>query len=78
MFYITVFVFKSKLHFFKILSVICLVVFYTAIYIYYSGNFIQMLLIMQKLDLTIVIIWMLSLQFFTDRNDFQPKKIPAP
>ena len=75
-FYITVFVFKSKLHFFKILSVICLLVFYTAMYIYYTGNFVQLLPIMQKLDLTIVIIWMLSLQFFTDVNDFQPKKMP--
>ena len=77
MFYITVFVFKSKLHFFKILSVICLLVFYTAMYIYYSGNFVQLLPVMQKLDLTIVIIWMLSLQFLTHVNDFQPKKIPV-
>jgi len=77
MFYITVFVFKSNLHFFKILSVICLLVFYAAMYMYYSGNFIQLLPTMQKLDLTIVIIWMLSLQFFTDVNDFQPNKIPA-
>ena len=77
MFYITVFVFKSKLHFFKILSVICLLVFYTAMYIYYSGNFVQLLPAMRKLDLTIVIIWMVSLQFFTDINDFQPKKTAA-
>jgi len=77
MFYITVFVFKSKLHFFKILSVVCLLVFYSAMYIYYTGNFIGLLPIMQKLDLTIVITWMLSLQFFTDVNDFQPKKILA-
>ena len=73
MFYITVFVFKSKLHFFKILSVICLLVFYTAMYIYYSGNFIQLLPTMQKLDLLIVITWMLSLEFFTSTSDFQPK-----
>jgi hypothetical protein len=77
MFYITVFVFKSNLHFFKIVSVIFLLVFYTAMYIYYSGNFVRLLPIMQKLDLIIVIIWMLSLQFFTDVNDFQPKKIPV-
>lgn len=76
MFYITVFVFKSKLHLFKILCVICLFVFYSAMYIYYSGNFVQLLPIMQKLDLTVVIIWMLSLQFYTNANDFVPKKIP--
>jgi len=46
MFYITVFVFKSKLHFFKILSVVCLLVFYSAMYIYYTGNFIGLLPIM--------------------------------
>jgi hypothetical protein len=76
-FYITVFVFKSKLRFFKILSFVCLLVFYTAMYIYYTGNFVQLLPIMQKLDLTILISWMLALQFLTDVNDFQSKKIPA-
>jgi len=76
-FYITVFVLKSKLHFFKVLSVICMLVFYIAMYIYYSGNFIQLLAILQKLDLIIVVIWMLSLQFFTSVNDFQPTKIPV-
>jgi hypothetical protein len=76
-FYITVFVLKSKLHFFKVLSVICLLVFYMGMYIYYSGNFIRLLAVMQKLNLVIVITWMLSLQFLTDVSDFQSKKIPA-
>lgn len=74
MFYITVYLFKSKLHLLKILSVICLLVFYCCNYIYYTGKYLGILPIMQKVCFFLVVIWMLSLQYFTTITDFQPRK----
>lgn len=73
-FYITVFVFKSKLQIFKILSVICLLVAYSCNYIYYTGRFLALLPAMQKLAVAILIIWMLGLEYFTGKEDFQQNK----
>jgi len=73
-FYITVFVFKSKLQIFKILSVICLLVAYSCNYIYYTGRFLALLPVMQKLAVAILIIWMLGLEYFSHKEDFQQKK----
>lgn len=71
MFYITLFVFKSKLHFFKILSILCLLVFYCCNYIYYSGNYLQFLPIMQKIVFVVITAWMVGLEYFTGKEDFQ-------
>jgi hypothetical protein len=70
MFYITIFVFKSKLHFFKILCVAALLVTYCCNYVYYTGNYLAWLPIMQKLDLLLAVTWILTLQYFTEREDF--------
>ncbi|HWJ26591.1 MAG TPA: hypothetical protein VNS32_08605 [Flavisolibacter sp.] len=74
MFYVTVFLFKSKLHFLKVLSVVCLLVFYCCDYIYYTGTYLTILPIMQKVCFLTIVIWMLLLQYFTTINDFQPKR----
>ena len=71
-FYISVYVFKSKLHFFKIVCILCLLALYSSIYVYYTGNFVEFLPIMQKVDFAMTIIWMLSLLYFTGVNDFKP------
>jgi glucans biosynthesis protein C len=73
-FYITVFVLKSKLYFFKILCIVCLLVFYCCLYIYYARNYLEILPAMQKIVLVITITWILSLQYFTTIIDFQPGK----
>ncbi len=73
-FYITVFVFKSKLHLFKILSVIYMIVFYTCSFSYYTSSYLEYLPILQKTALVITITWVLSLQYFTTAADFQPIK----
>jgi len=73
MFYITVFVFKSRLHLFKILSAVLLLVSYGCNYIYYSRNYVEFLPISQKSALVITIVWVLSLQYFTAIADFQSK-----
>jgi hypothetical protein len=76
LFYITVFIFKSKLIVFKILSIACLLILYCNNYIYYSGNLIQLLPIMQKLSFLIIVCWMLGLDYFTTKKDFQQIKTP--
>lgn len=70
-FYITVFVFKTKLNFHKILCCICLLDLYFLTYIYYSGTLLNILPVMQKVNFVVTIIWMLSLQYFTTTDDFK-------
>lgn len=73
-FYITVFVLKSKLHFFKILSVLCLLIYYATLFIYKSGYGIDILPVMQKATLAVAIAWMLSLHYLSSASDFETKK----
>lgn len=71
MFYITVYIFKSRLHFFKILSVVCLLAFYSSNFIYYTSTYLEILPIMQKLTFLVTIIWVLGLEYFTKKEDFE-------
>ena len=73
MFYITVFIFKSRLHLFKVLSVICLLVFYCCNYIYYTRTYLDILPVLQKVLFALAITWVLSLHYFTTAADFQPR-----
>jgi len=68
-FYITVFVFKTKLHWHKLLSVIMLLLVYTCCYLY-STRTLAILPIMQKLALLANIVWVLSLEYFSRKEDF--------
>ena len=74
-FYITVFVFKSRLHVFKFLCAACLLVFYTSLYLYGSGYYRKFLPVMQKITFGITIILILGLRYFTKKEDFQPTKV---
>jgi hypothetical protein len=74
MFYITVFVFKPKLHLFTILSVACLLIYYTCNYLYFAHVHIELLPIAQKLALAITILWVLCLHYFTTPSDFASAK----
>jgi len=66
-FYITAFLFKSKLHFLKLLSVICLLLFYACVYIYFTRTDLNILPVMQKLSLLVDILWVLSLEYFAGK-----------
>jgi hypothetical protein len=74
MFYITVFVFKSRLLLLKILSTVCLLVFYSCNYVYYTRSYVEFLPILQKVSLVITITWILFLQYFTTSADFQSQR----
>nr|WP_294945565.1 hypothetical protein [uncultured Mucilaginibacter sp.] len=71
LFYITIFVFKSRLHLFKFLCVICLVVFYATLYMYGAGSR-EFLPVMQKANFALTIGLVLLLNYFTRKEDFQP------
>jgi hypothetical protein len=68
-FYITVFVLKSRLHLFKILCISCLLIFYYTLYLYGSGNY-NNLPVMQKVTFASVILLVLGLEYFTRKEDF--------
>lgn len=74
-FYVTVYVLKSKLHFFKILSIVCLLVFYSCNFMYYSSSYLKFLPIMQKTLLVLTITWMLGLEYFSKKEDFEQVKL---
>lgn len=71
MFYITVFLFRSKLHFFKFLSVLTLLIGYLCNYVYVNHDYWNWLPFMQKLTFLATTSWMLSLHYFTHAKDFQ-------
>ena len=74
MFYITIFVFKSNLHLFKFLCIICMLIFYTTLYLY-GTHTITILPVMQKITFAITIGLILGLQYFTRKEDFEPAKV---
>ncbi|MBD1363651.1 hypothetical protein IDJ77_07505 [Mucilaginibacter sp. ZT4R22] len=73
MFYITIFVLKSKLHIFKFLCVGCLLIYYATLYLYGSGH-VKFLPIMQKITFATTIVLILALNYFTKKEDFQYTK----
>jgi hypothetical protein len=70
LFYITVFVFISKLHLLKVLSVVCLLLMYGMNYIYYSQNGLEYLPTMQKVSMVMNLSWFLALEYFSENRDF--------
>lgn len=72
LFYITVFILKSKLHLLKFFCVICLLIFYYTLYIYGSGEYTS-LPIMQKITFLSIILLILTLEYFTEKEDFELK-----
>ncbi|MFM2360535.1 MAG: hypothetical protein RLY16_2528 [Bacteroidota bacterium] len=67
---IVIYVMKTKLVLFKILSILCLMVFFICNAVYYSRVLINWLPILQKTGLILSIIWMLGLNYFTNERDF--------
>lgn len=73
LFYITVFIFKSKLHFLKFLSVFSLLVTYGCSYVYFTSSYLEVLPVLQKVTLLLNLLWVLSIVYFSSAEDFQPK-----
>jgi hypothetical protein len=74
LFYITVFVFKSRLHLFKILSVICLIALYASSFVYFTQTYLEVLPVLQKASLLLNLALVLGLEYFSETEDFRPQK----
>jgi hypothetical protein len=75
LFYITVYILRSKLHVFKVACILCMLVFYFALYLYGYGNW-GLLAVMQKVAFSSSMLLVLGLEYFTKREHF--KVIPPP
>ena len=69
-FYITVFVFQSKLLFWKVYSVVALATLYFATFMYFGGVLLAYLAIMQKVVHLLKFVWIVGLEYGTDKDDF--------
>ena len=73
-FYITVFILMTRLHWFKFFCIIYLLIFYYTLYLYGTGDF-GLTAIMQKIMFISTIFLILGLEYFTKREDFEHIKI---
>ena len=69
LFYITVFILKTKLTIFKFSCIICLLMFYYTLFLYGSGN-LGLLAIMQKVSFICSMLLVLGIEYFTKPEDF--------
>ena len=60
---------KTKLHFFKFVCVVCLLIFYYSIYLWATNNW-GLLPLMQKLNFINSTLLILGLEYFTKQQDF--------
>ncbi len=73
LFYITIFVLKSRLTVFKFLCVICLLLYYFTIALY-GFRYLDLLVIMQKVTFLFSLLVILGLEYYTSKEDFLPKQ----
>jgi hypothetical protein len=71
LFYIAIYVFKSKLTLLKILAIIVILLFEVCNYLYYTRTRLDLLPVVQKATLLFGLTIVLSLQYFTKREDFE-------
>jgi hypothetical protein len=73
---ITVFIMKTRLLFFKFYNIVCLLIFYYAVYLHATNNW-DLLPIMQKVNIGSSILLILGHEYFTKTIDFahiKPRK----
>lgn len=68
--YITIFVFMSRMNYQKVLAGFTMLSTYTAAYLYYTRTALELLPTMQKVSLAALLIWLLTLHYFTTKEDF--------
>lgn len=69
LFYITVYLLKTKLTIFKFLCILCFLIFYYTLFLYGSGNW-GLLAIMQKVTFICSMLLVLGIEYFTKPEDF--------
>jgi hypothetical protein len=77
LFYITVFILKTNLHWLKFFSIGSLLIFYATLYLYGTGHW-GLLAVMQKVTFTCFIFLVLTIEYFTSNEDFADNKPNGP
>ena len=73
LFYITVFILKTKLHWLKFFCIGSLLLFYSTLYLYGAGHW-GLLAVMQKVSFICFLFLALIIEYFTSEEDFQDNK----
>ena len=73
LFYITVSVLKTKLHWLKFFCIGSLLIFYSTLYLYGAGD-LRLLAVMQKVTFLCFTLLVLTIEYFTRGQDFQQNK----
>jgi hypothetical protein len=73
LFYITVFILKTKLHWLKFFCIGSLLIFYSTLYLYGAGDW-GLLAVMQKVTFLCFMFLVLTIEYFTGCEDFQNKR----
>lgn len=74
LFYITVFILRTKLHWLKFFCVLSMLIFYFTLYLYGAGDW-GLLAVMQKVTFLCFMLLVLTIEYFTRGEDFQQKKL---
>ena len=73
LFYITVFILKTKLHWLKFFCICSLLIFYFTLYLYGAGHW-GLLAVMQKVTFLCFMFLVLTIEYFTRDKDFKLNK----
>lgn len=73
LFYITVFILKTKIHWLTLFCIVSLLIFYSTLYLYGAGNW-GLLAVMQKVTFLCFMLLVLTIEYFTKEEDFQQNK----
>ena len=73
LFYITVFILRTKLHWLKFFCIVSLLIFYFTLYLYGAGDW-GLLAVMQKVTFLCFMLLVLTIEYFTRGEDFQQNK----
>lgn len=70
LFYITVFILKTRLHWLKVFCIVCLLIFYSTLYLYGAGHW-GLLAVMQKVTFICFMVLVVAIEYFTSAKDFR-------
>lgn len=73
LFYITVSILKTKLHWLKFICIGSMLIFYATLFVYGTGYW-GLLAIMQKVTFLCFMLLVLTIEYFTEAKDFQKKQ----
>ncbi len=77
LFYITVFIIKTKLHWLKLFCIGSLLIFYFTLYVYGTGHW-GLLAVMQKVTFICFLLLVLTIEYFTSAEDFENNTTSKP